>query len=215
MSRADADRSRRQHGAFFLADGGRRRRRRARAAAAIASYGYTRTHDVADALPARRGAGRPGGARAEEHPDHRGRRTTTSGSAPASGDAPPREHHRAADPVRGPGARRDRAGVASRAFSDDPPDVPRPADGDASASCSTRSSPTCAPRSCSQQSQSLTQELQSSRRSSSRTSCEEAQPGRNIEVKNHEIELARAGPRGEGRPAGAVLAATSRSSWPT
>ena len=72
------------------------------------------------------------------------------------------------------------------------------------------------------QSQALTQELQKQSLELRQTNDELQdktlvlqQQNRDIEIKNAEIELARARPRGEGGPAGAAARSTSRSSWPT
>ncbi len=100
-----------QHGAFFLAESpdGEGSKTRLRL---IASYGYQQRKNVSNTLRAGRGAGRPGGGRAQEHPHHRSAPPTTSDHLGARrGGAG--EHHRDADPVRGTGARRDRAGLAA------------------------------------------------------------------------------------------------------
>ena len=78
----------------------------------IASYGYQQRKSVSNTLRAGRGPRRAGGGRAQEHPDHRGaRRLHLDHLGPRRGGAG--EHHRDADPVRGAGARRDRAGLAA------------------------------------------------------------------------------------------------------
>ena len=83
-------------------------------------------------------------------------------------------------------------------FSADPPGVPRPAHGDASASCSTRSRPTCAPRTCSSSRSRSPPSCRASRRSCSRPTQEleekaELLAEQNVEVerKNREVEQAR------------------------
>ena len=74
------------------------------------------------------------------------------------GEAPPRQPHRPAGPLRGPGQGRPRARVV-RALQPDAPGVPRPADGKHRHRPATRSRRTRGPRTC------------SSSRSRSRASC--------------------------------------------
>ena len=112
-----------QHGAFFLAEG-----ERAEAGLRlVATYGYSARDDLPTHVPAGRGAGRPGrqGAAPDPHPAGAGR---LHPGRLRAGRLDAGEHRRAAGAVRGPGARRHRAGVAD-AVHRGAPGVPRPADG--------------------------------------------------------------------------------------
>ena len=115
-----------QHGAFFMAEAERRRGRRLRL---IASYGYKRAQErrqpfklgealVGQAALERKSILAHAGARGLHHDLVRARRGGAG------------QHHRAADPLRGPGD-----GVVELAsfepFTRHAPDVPRPALGDA------------------------------------------------------------------------------------
>ena len=128
-----------------LPDAGRRRRR-----ARAAPDRHLRLQEAQvglQPLQARRGARRPGGARGQEHPHHRGAGGLRQGHLrPRRGDAG--EHRRPADPLRGAGAGGHRARVAARVLRRQP-GVPRPARRDDRRRARTRSSPTAAPRSCS------------------------------------------------------------------
>ena len=142
------------HGAFFMmdADGGRPMLK------LTDTYAYRERKGVAESIPARRGPGRPVRAREEEHPaDQRAARLHPHQLGPRRGAAA--QHHRAADSVRGRGQGGDRAGVVQH-LQRDPPDIPRSAEREHRRRAQHDHAPTCAPRSCSQQSQSLTQELQ-------------------------------------------------------
>ena len=184
-----------QHAAFFLAEGEEPDNSELRL---IASYGYKRKRGVPRAIRVRRGAGRPGGRGAQDDPAHRGAGRLREGEVgPGPGRAGHRDHHAGA--VRGPGARRDRAGLAAAVL------------GRCTASSSTSSwrpigvslSTIIANRRTEElleQSQSLTQELQSQSvelRQTNEELQEKAallsQQNRDIEVKNREIELARIG----------------------
>ncbi len=102
-----------QHGAFFLADRPTDDDSKTRLRL-IASYGYQQRKSVSNSFEL--GEGLVGQAAVEHksilitdaphrlHPDHLGARRRCAG-----------EHHRHADPVRGAGARRDRAGLAEAA----------------------------------------------------------------------------------------------------
>ena len=84
-----------------------------------AGYGYKERKHLADLVPARRGARRPVRAREGADPAHRRPgRLHPDQLRPRRGHAA--EHHRAADPVRGVGARGDRAGVVRRLQPDAP-----------------------------------------------------------------------------------------------
>ena len=61
-----------QHGAFFMAEA--EARRASRSCGSIASYAYKRRKGVAERVRARRGARRPGRARAQADPAHEGAR---------------------------------------------------------------------------------------------------------------------------------------------
>ena len=139
-----------QHGAFFLAEttenGDGDARWRDGELRMVASYGYKKRKNVSNQF--KFGEALVGQAALErkpilitEAPDDYIK--VTSGL----GEATPREHHRAAGPVRGAGARRDRAGLA-RARSTRSTCSSSTSSWRRSASCSPRSSPTCAPRSC-------------------------------------------------------------------
>ena len=100
-----------QHGAFFLteSDNGADEPR----AAAHRELRLQAPQDRLQPLQVRRGARRPGGARGQEHPHHAGAAGLRQGHlGPRRGDAG--EHHRHADPLRGPGAGGRRARVAAR-----------------------------------------------------------------------------------------------------
>ena len=143
------------------------------------------------ALPARRGAGRPGrqGAPADPHPRGTGRLHP--------GRLRPRwlhagQHRGAAGAVRGPGARRDRAGVAD-AVHRGAPRVPRPADG--------------ADRGLAQRDPGQLPDRGAAGRVAAAGHRAAGEAGR--------AAGAAGGARGAGRAALAVAAATSPSSWPT
>ena len=127
------------------------------------------------------------------------------------GEAPPLNIIVLPVAVRGRGQGGDRARLV-RALQRDPPGVPRPADGDRSASCSTRSRRTCAPRTCCEQSQSLAAELQSQQEELQQTNEEleeKAAPARRAERRGRAQEprgrAGAPGARGEGRAARADL----------
>ena len=114
---------------------------------------------------------------------------------PRRGDAA--EHRRPADPVRGPGQGRPRAGLV-RALQPDAPGLPRPAHRSRSASCSTRSKPTCGRRTCSSSRSRWPASCRSSRKSCSRPTrswrrrprCSPSRTSKSRR-KNHEVEQAR------------------------
>ena len=136
-----------QHGAFFLVEHGDCAGEPS--CALVASYGY-KPAGAAAARPlrARRGPRRPGGGRGQDdprstdvpdglHQDHLG---------PRRGDARATSSCHAG-PVRGAGARRDRAGLAA-AVQRGQPRLPRPAHRDDRRRAQHDPAPTCAPRSC-------------------------------------------------------------------
>ena len=127
-----------QHGAFFLAETTENGDSGSSAADGevtvdgelrmVASYGYKKRKAVSNKF--KFGEALVGQAALERKPIliiARARRLHQGHERPGGGE--PSQHHRAAGPVRGAGARRDRAGVA-RAVQRGPPPVPRPADGD-------------------------------------------------------------------------------------
>ena len=145
-----------------------------------------------------RGPRRPGRRRRAHPAPHRrprGLREDPLGARRGAARAP-RRH---ADHVRGAGPRRDRARRAAAVLRRQP-GASSTSSPTRSAWSSTRSRPTCAPRSCSSQSQGLAQELQkqSEELRATNDELEEKtlvlqQQNRDIEIKNAEIELARAG----------------------
>ena len=113
-----------QHGVFYtlasLDDGGEPVLRYQ------AGYGYKERKHLANHFRARRGPRRPVRAGEGAHPaDRRPRRLRQDQLGPRRVHAA--EHHRAADPLRGLGPRRRRAGLV-QPLQPDPPGVPRPAD---------------------------------------------------------------------------------------
>ena len=149
VSRADhvrADAARRRAARRVLPRRGRRGRE-TRRAAADRELRLQDAQEGVEPLQARRGARRPGGARAAVDPDHASRRRTTSRSRPGSARRAPRNIIVHAGAVRGPGDGGDRARVV--------PAVHRGAarrsstsSARRSASSSTRSRRRCARRSC-------------------------------------------------------------------
>ena len=137
----------------------------------IASYGYTPRKGIQNVF--QQGESLVGQAALERKPilvDRGAGRLHPGRLGPGRGRAG--EHRRAAGPVRGPGARRHRAGVAAsrsarshRQFLEQIVET--------SASCSPRSSPTRAPRSCSTSPSAWPRSCRASPRSCSpsRTSC--------------------------------------------
>ena len=110
----------------------------------VASYAFTERKHLANRFRLREGPRRPGRLREEAHPPHqRAGRLRHDQLGPRGGAAA--QHHRAAGPVRAGGQGGDRARLVHPLLRD-PPVVPRPAHGSRSASCSTRSPPTCAPK---------------------------------------------------------------------
>ena len=99
----------------------------------IASYGYQKRKNARQPLQVRRGARRPGGARGQVDPRLQRAGGLREGHlGPGRGAAG--QHHRAADPLRGPGARGHRARLAAPVLRDQPV-VPRAARRRRSASC--------------------------------------------------------------------------------
>ena len=111
--------------------------------------------------------------KAEDPADQRAARLHHA-SPPGLGDAPPQNILVLPVDLRRPGQGGGRAGVV-RAVQPDAPGVPRPAHRIASASCSTRSKPTCGPRTCSSSRSRWRRSCKAGRRSCSRPtrSCEE------------------------------------------
>ena len=146
-----------------------------------------------DRVPARRGPGRPVRQGEEADPAHRGPgRLRADQLGPRRGDAA--QHHRAAGPVRGIGARRRRARVVLRR-SARPTRRSSTSSPRASAWCSTRSRPTPSPRTCSSSPSRRPRSCSRSRRScasrtrtsAGRRSCSPSRTSRRRR-KNQEVE---------------------------
>ena len=144
------------HGAFFMMDA---EDGRAGRSSSPRSYAYRERKNVANRFRLGEGLVGPVRAREEDHPAHRRPgRLHPHQLGPGRGAAA--QHHRAAGALRGRGQGGHRARLVPP-LQRHPPDLPRPADGVHRRRPQHDHAPTCAPRSCSQQSQSLTQELQS------------------------------------------------------
>ena len=190
----------------LLLDDRARRTAASRCCELQAGYGYEERKHLSTSF--RLGEGLVGQcAQGEEaHPAHRRARRLRPDQLRARRVAAA-QHHRAAGPVRGLGARRDRARVVL-AVQRHPPGVPRLSSPRASASCSTRSRPTRSPRTCSssrsrrpRSCRSQQEELRESNEDLGRQATLLAE--QNIEVEQQEpggrgVEAPR---RGEGRPA--------------
>ena len=124
-------------------------------------------------------------------------RPTTSQVTSGLGERHAAQHHRAAGAVRRPGEGGDGTGVV-RDVQPDAPGVPRSAHRIASASCSTRSKPTCGRKICSSNRNRWPRNCRAGRKNCSRPtrSCKEkarllAEQNAEVERKNSEVEQAR------------------------